>query len=217
VVTPTTKGGGSFSKSRLEAFSDGVFAIAITLLVLDIAIGSEGSALDEFLSGWPSYVGYVISFITIGVAWIGHSAITEELTKVDAVFLRLNLLLLLFVVFLPFPTKLVTDAHGNSEMERVSVTVFGFTLLLIRLLNLALDQYARAEGLYQSEGTDEELAETRGKTVSGLVLYAVAIVIGLLLPRVAVALYFGIALYLAVPWRHVVALFRRGSASSPES
>ena len=214
MVTPTAKG-GSFSKSRLEAFSDGVFAIAITLLVLDIAIGSDGSALDEFLSGWPSYVGYVISFITIGVAWIGHSAITEELTKVDAVFLRLNLLLLLFVVFLPFPTTMVTDAFSDTEKERVAVTVFGFTLLLIRLLSIALDRYARAESLYRTDGTDEELAETRSKSVSGLVLYAVAIVIGLLVPRVAVALYFGIALYLAVPWRHVAALFR--SRSTPSS
>ncbi len=213
-MTPTPRG-GSFSKSRLEAFSDGVFAIAITLLVLDIAVKPGGSPLDEFLSAWPTYVGYVISFITIGVAWIGHSAITEELTKVDAVFLRLNLLLLLFVVFLPFPTKLVTDAFGKSDAERVAVTVFGFTLLLIRLLSVALDRYARAEGLYPSDGTDEELAQARSKSLSGLVLYAVAIVIGLLLPRIAVALYFGIALYLAIPWRHVAELIASRGRPSP--
>jgi len=214
-LTPTPKS-GSLSKSRLEAFSDGVFAIAITLLVLDIAVKPEGSPLDQFLSAWPSYVGYVISFITIGVAWIGHSAITEELTKVDAVFLRLNLLLLLVVVFLPFPTKLVTDAFGESDKERVAVTVFGFTLLLIRLLSVALDQYARAENLYASDVTDDELAQTRSKTLSGLILYAVAIAIGLALPRIAVAFYFAIALYLAVPWRHVIALIGRRPAPSPE-
>ena len=203
-MAPTSKGG--VGKARLEAFSDGVFAIAITLLVLDIAVVPGGSPWDEFLSAWPTYVGYVISFITIGVAWIGHSAITEDLAKVDAVFLRLNLLLLLFVVFLPFPTKLVTDAFGTTDAERVAVTVFGFTLLLIRLMSVALDQYARAEHIYTSDATDEELAQVRSKSLSGLVLYAVAIVVGLLLPRAAVALYFGIALYLAIPWRHVVGL-----------
>ena len=65
---------GWLSKTRLEAFSDGVFAIAITLLVLDIAVRPGGSPLDEFFSAWPSYVGYVVSFLTIGVAWIGHTA-----------------------------------------------------------------------------------------------------------------------------------------------
>ena len=113
-VTTSASNVGS-SKTRLEAFSDVVFAIAITLLVLDIAVKPGGSPLHEFLSTWPTYIGYVVSFITIGVAWIGHSAITEELTKVDAVFLRLNLLLLLFVVFLPFPTRLVTDGFGDRE------------------------------------------------------------------------------------------------------
>ena len=175
-MNPAPKG-RSFSKSRLEAFSDGVFAIAITLLVLDIAVKPGG-------------------------------------TPLDAVFLRLNLLLLLFVVFLPFPTKLVTDAFGKSEAERVAVTVFGFTLLLIRLLSVALDQYAKAEGLYSTDGDDEELAQARSKSRSGLVLYVVAIVIGFLLPRVAVAIYFGTALYLAVPWRHVARLLSRRTSTS---
>ena len=100
----------------------------------------------EFVSAGPTYVGYVVSFITIGVAWIAHSAITAELTKVDAVFFRLNLLLLLFVVFLPFPTRMIIDGFGDREAERVAVTVFGFTLLLIRLMSMALDRYAQTEG-----------------------------------------------------------------------
>ena len=110
---------------------------------------------------------------------------------------------------------MVTDAFRDTDKERVAITVFGFTLLLIRLLSIALDRYAPAESLYRTDGTDEELSETRSKSLSGLVLYAVAIVIGLLVPRLAVALYFGIALYLAVPWRHVAALFR--SRSTPSS
>ncbi len=201
------RSGGSFSKGRLEAFSDGVFAIAITLLILDVVVVPEGSPLHQFLSAWPSYVGYVVSFMTIGVAWIGHSATTDALARVDAVFLRLNLLLLLFIVFLPFPTKLVTDAFGESDAERVAVTVFGFNLLLIRILGLALDRYAVAESLYRP-GEDEELAQARTKSASGLVMYGVAIVVGLVLPGIAVAVYFAIALYLAIPWRDVARLVR---------
>lgn len=199
--------GGSFSKNRLEAFSDGVFAIAITLLILDVVVEPGGSPLHQFLSAWPSYVGYVVSFITIGVAWIGHSATTDALAHVDAVFLRLNLLLLLFIVFLPFPTKLVTDAFGDSDAERVAVTVFGLNLLVIRLLGIVLDRYARAEGLYRPD-EDEELTQARAKSASGLVMYGFAIVVGLVLPGIAVAVYFAIALYLAVPWRDVANLVR---------
>jgi uncharacterized membrane protein len=66
---------GAMSKTRLEAFSDGVFAIAITLLVLDIAVRPGGTPLEELFSAWPTYVGYVVSFLTIGGAWIGHSAL----------------------------------------------------------------------------------------------------------------------------------------------
>ena len=81
--------------TRLEAFSDGVFAIAITLLVLDLAIGQSGSALHRVLEGWPFYLAYLVSFLTIGAAWLGHNAITDRLTKADAGLLRLNLVVLL--------------------------------------------------------------------------------------------------------------------------
>src|SRR5437763_11934927 len=88
----------TLSKARMEAFSDGVFAIAITLLVLDLALKPPGSALHQFLEGWPSYVAYFVSFLTIGSAWIEHNALTERLARVDTVVLRLNLLVFLTVV-----------------------------------------------------------------------------------------------------------------------
>jgi uncharacterized membrane protein len=115
------------------------------------------SPLEEVLSAWPSYVGYVVSFLTIRAAWISHSAMTEELDRVDPVYLRLNLLLLLVVVFLPFPTTLITEAFDDREAERVAATVFGLTLLAIRLLGMALDGYARRERLYADFAADEEL------------------------------------------------------------
>ena len=129
----TPRGGRSFGKGRLEAFSDGVFAIAITLLVLEIAVHPPGSPLEQVLHAWPSYLGYVISFLTIGAAWLGHTALTERLTRSDPIFLRINLLVLLVVTFLPFPTRLVADSlHEGTDAERVAVTVYGLTLLAVR-------------------------------------------------------------------------------------
>ena len=110
--------------SRLEAFSDSwSFSISITLLVLEIAIpvAVEKNLLPALVDEWPSYLAYVISFLTIGWVWIGHAAITSHMQRADGLFLRLNLLLLLFVAFLPFPTRLMADYFGNSEPERIAV------------------------------------------------------------------------------------------------
>ena len=95
----------TLGKGRMEAFSDGVLAIAITLLVLDVAIRPPGSPVHQFLRGWPSYLAYLVSFLTIGGAWIAHHGLTDSLDRVDRIFLRLNLLFLLAVAFLPFPTR----------------------------------------------------------------------------------------------------------------
>jgi uncharacterized membrane protein len=101
-----------FRTNRLEAFSDGVFAIAITLLVLEISVpaGAETHLLRAVLDQWPSYLAYVVSFSTIGAVWVAHSAITEYLVGADLGLVRLNLLPLLVVSFLPFPTKLLAES-----------------------------------------------------------------------------------------------------------
>jgi uncharacterized membrane protein len=191
-------------KARLEAFSDGVFAIAITLLVLDLALGHSGSALERVLNGWPFYLGYIVSFLTIGAAWLAHTGITDRLARADSILLRINLTLLLVVVFLPFPTRLVAEALDSIKDERVFVTLYGFTLLAMRLLLFALDGYARREQLYARDDTeDEELEEEREKLLPVLIGYTLAIVVGLALPRLAVLLYFGLAIYLVVPFREV--------------
>src|SRR5215475_1915207 len=108
--------------TRLEAFSDGVFAIAITLLVLEISVppNSGGDLLRAILHQWPSFLAYVVSFSTIGSTWLAHNAITEYLVVADGYFIRLNLLLLLFVSFLPFPTKLLAEYTDETGAERVA-------------------------------------------------------------------------------------------------
>ena len=101
---------------RLEAFSDGVFAIAVTLLILDVAVPADsgGNLLGAVGDQWASYLAYLVSFSTIGAVWLAHSVITEYLDRADAVFVRLNLLLLLVVSFLPFPTRLLAEYVGRA-------------------------------------------------------------------------------------------------------
>ncbi len=206
--SPTQPPRRTFSKTRLEAFSDGVFAIAITLLILNVVEEGGGTPLHEFLSAWPAYVGYVVSFMTIGVAWINHTALTDDLDHVDSIFLRLNVLLLMVVAFLPFPTSLVTGAFGDRESERVAVTAYGLTLLCIRLVGIALDRYSGFAHLYARDREDDELDRARRKGAIAVALYLAAIGLGLLLPGVAVTIYFAIAVYLIVPFREVAQLLR---------
>ena len=170
------------STTRLEAFSDGVFAIAITLLVLELALRPPGSPLEQLLHAWPSYVAYVVSFLTIGAAWLSHNEMTEQLERADQILLRINLLLLLVVVFLPFPTRLVAESLHDIRGERVFVTVYGLTLLAIRAFGFALDEYGRREHLYSPEGEMQERQGER-KLLSVVIGYVIALLIGLVLPR----------------------------------
>jgi uncharacterized membrane protein len=122
---------------RVEAFSDGVFAIAITLLVLEIKVEPEQfehlwRALGD---EWPSYLAYVTSFFTIGGVWLAHHGLFGRLEAVDPVLMRLNLLLLMAVSFLPFPTGLMAEAlRGSESAERAAVVVYGVTAGLIEPL-----------------------------------------------------------------------------------
>ena len=202
----TPRGPRALSKNRMEGFSDGVFGFAMTLLVVDLALHPPGTPLQQVLNAWPAYLAYLTSFLTIGGAWLLHTALTDQLDRIDQLFLRLNLLVLIAVVFLPFPTRLVADSLTNTGSERVFVTMYGLTLLVIRLLGSALDAYARYEHLYSPAGEDEDLRSTQRKFLPVVIGYVVAIVTGLLLPVAAAALYAGLAVYVVVPFREAARL-----------
>ena len=198
-----------FRTGRLEAFSDGVFAIAITLLVLDIGVSAPaGQNLGGAIRGlWPSYLAYVASFSTIGAAWLGHNAITEYLDRADAAFVRLNLLLLLIVSFLPFPTRLVAEYIHTDNAERVAVTFYGIVLVLATTMLLILWRYAVRAKLVRPDLADEEIELLTQRLTPGLGGYLVLIVSGLFLPVIAVIGYLGIALYYIIPFRRLSASF----------
>jgi len=203
----------SLNTTRLEAFSDGVFAIAITLLVLDLSLPRHGPPLERVLHAWPSFLAYVVSFLTIGAAWLGHTALTDRLMRADHIFLRLNLLLLLAVAFLPFPTRLVANELHDVENERVFVTMYGLTLLAIRVAGFIVEEYAIREHLY-GEGHESEETRRERKTILPVVSgYLGAIGIGIALPRLAVGIYFALGIFLVVPFREVGRLLFRRSPS----
>jgi uncharacterized membrane protein len=207
--TPVT--GATLGKARMEALSDAVLAIVITLLVLNLALRPPGSPWDQFLRAWPSYLVYVVSFLTIGGAWIAHNGLTEDLDHVDRIFLRLNILFLLTISFLPFPTRLVGDALEKSESwQRMAVTVFGLTVLATRLMFEALAAYSRREHLRRPGVPDTDLQDAQRKFRLTAIVNVGAIALGLAFPIAAIVLYFALAVFFVVPFRAVAnKTFRR--------
>jgi uncharacterized membrane protein len=197
--------------TRLEAFSDGVFAIAITLLVLEIAVpaASEGDLLTAVIALWPSYLGYLISFATIGALWLGHTAITHYLHAVDAGLLRLNLLLLLVVAFIPFPTGLLAENIEEPANERVAASIYGGTLLAASIVLSAVWRYALSAGLIDPEARRAELRYLTQRLTPGLAGYVALLVLGWFRPLIAVIGYMLLAFFLLIPVR------RRGRKGHP--
>lgn len=115
-------------RGRLEAFSDGVFAVAITLLALDLAVAGPGHGplLHQLSEHWPAFAAYLVSFATIGVIWINHQSLVRNVAVVDRTLLFLNLVLLLFVVLIPFATSTTSEyLKANDEDARVATALYG--------------------------------------------------------------------------------------------
>jgi uncharacterized membrane protein len=187
---------GHWSTARVEAFSDGVFAIAITLLVLEIGI--EPDQFEDLWQAlgheWPSYLAYVTSFLTVGGVWLSHHRLFMRLRFVDPVLMRLNILLLMVAAFLPFPTGLLAEAFDVSrDAERAAVVVYGVTALTIEALIGAARRHAdtHPELLHGDAPPQRDTLERHGIP---LALYVAAIVVGvLLLPRLAAVAYLVVA------------------------
>ena len=117
------------NKGRLEAFSDGVLAVAITLLVLDLHLDpGHGSIPHQLREGWPSYAAYAVSFLVIGVIWMNHHALISQLATVDRQLLFQNLILLMFVTTMPFTTAVLADFIGGENADaRWAVLLYGLS------------------------------------------------------------------------------------------
>jgi TMEM175 potassium channel family protein len=188
--------GDRWDTGRTEAFSDGVFAIAITLLVLEIGI--PASEFDDLWSAifheWPAYLGYATSFLTIGGLWLAHHGIFRRLRYANNAVMRINLLLLMAVAFLPFPTRLVAEAIRDRNAERAAAIFYGLCLLAIAVLFSALwAAVARDRPLLKPEVTDEEVNSILIASSPSIGFYAGAIALAIVAPRAAAIGYLLIA------------------------
>ena len=193
--------GSRWDTGRTEAFSDGVFAIAITLLILEVAV--PASDFDDLWSGiadqWPSYLGYATSFLTIGGIWLAHHGIFRRLQYANARVMRINLLLLMAVSFLPFPTKLVAEAIHDPDASQVAVIFYGLSLLAISLLLSALwGAIARDRQLLRPEVSEEEVKAIAITTTPSIGFYVAVILVAILAPRVAAFGYLVIGVLLVL-------------------
>ena len=190
--------------TRLEAFSDGVFAIAITLLVLELHVPLDPEALlHELAAEWPSYLGYFVSFAFIGGVWMAHSNLTRFTKAADQVMMGLNLVLLLFVSFLPFTTSLLAN-HLDDSAAHIAVVIFGINLTLASLMvNVMFGYASRTQGVAADDAADAELKAFDRQRRVAVIIQAVATLLGLILPLVAVVVYLVISLLVLIDpiWR----------------
>ncbi|HKP99898.1 MAG TPA: TMEM175 family protein [Actinomycetes bacterium] len=190
------------TKNRLEAFSDGVFAIAITLLVIEIRPPElhEGDRLAQALwAQWPSYVAYLVSFLTIGVIWLNHHRIFDQVARVDGPLLLLNLNLLLWTALIPFPTAVVAEHLGGAgEAARTAAALYSGVLLLMGLAFGALFAWVtHTDRLLRRLPPPGEVRTARLRFMLGLAVYAAAFLLSWVSAPLSLLLCGLMALYYA--------------------
>lgn len=193
------------SRSRLEAFSDGVIAIAITLLVLDIKVpppGAHASLAGRLGAQWPAYAAYATSFMTIGIIWINHHVMINRLRSVDHTVLFLNLVLLLVIGVLPWSTALMADYLRAGEGARLAAFVYGASLVAMSFAFYALQRhilFGRRRLLGEEVGDAERDAINR-RNQAGLIPYLLAAPAAFLSPYITLATSAALAVFYAMPF-----------------
>jgi TMEM175 potassium channel family protein len=183
------------STSRLEAFSDGVFAIACTLLILNVTVAGPQLS-QELFRIWPSYVAYAISFVTIGIMWVNHHTVMSLVSHVDRLFLMLHVLFLMLVAFVPFPTRLLAEYIIKPEGAEAAALAYGVTLTLTAILFNAIWRYASSGRRLLRSDADARLVEGIGRSYfPGPFLYLAATLVALVSPLASAALYVAIAVF----------------------
>ncbi|HEX3737783.1 MAG TPA: TMEM175 family protein [Solirubrobacterales bacterium] len=191
------------SPNRLEAFSDGVFAIAITLLVLDLDVPTPGSGHlgHELLAQWPSYAAYVVSFLTIGIIWINHHATFSRLRSVDHSILMWNLLLLLTVGILPFTTSLMAAYLKEGSGENLAAAIYGASFLLMGGVFVCTNRHIlrHRSSLLEEPMSEAAVRRTLHFAALGQLPYLVATLLAFVTPYITIAICAACAVYYALP------------------
>jgi uncharacterized membrane protein len=193
---------------RLEAFSDGVFAIAATLLILEVGVDTTRGNLGRQLTDiWPAYLAYVTTFLIIGIIWINHHHCVSLIGRVDRTFLFTNLLLLLIVSFMPFPTRLVAQYLQKPD-EREAVIAYATTMTVMSIVYNLWWRYARTSRRLISEHASDAALEAVDRAFNpGVPLYGITLAVAFVSPLASVV----ITLAIAVFYLPSAALFERSS------
>ena len=199
----TTSGGRNGDTGRIETFSDGVFAIAITLLIIEIGVphaeGTE-SLFEKLVELWPSYLGYAISFLVIGTVWANHHNRFRLISRSDHVLLFLNILFLMCVAFIPFPTALLAEYIREEEHRITAVAVYSGTLAVTAVFFTLLWLYAAGNYRLIDRSVDPSLlrAMTR-RFVFGMLLYVLAFALAFVSAAASLTLIVSLALIFVLP------------------
>lgn len=177
--------------TRLEAFSDGVFAIAITLLVISL-LGIH----DRLEHHWPEYAAFAFSFLTIGVMWVNHHHLMNQFDHADRIFLFLNLMLLMGIVFIPFPTELI-GVHIRDAGARGAAIAYGCTGIYLSIFFGALWHYGRTHVL-RPDADPKVVSGITRSYLFGMPLYLTGTLIAFGTPVGSAIFYGAIAVFYAI-------------------
>jgi uncharacterized membrane protein len=185
--------------NRLEAFSDGVFAVAITLLILEINVPEGENLWHQLKDEWPSFASFFISFWVIGIIWVNHHGLLDHLKRTDRPVLYLNLLVLMTVVFIPFSTALMAEHLKSGADEKVAAAVYALAFLAMGIaFNLFWTYIVKHRRQLGVEIPDEEVRRMSIGFMIGSPLYAVAVITAFISPAVVLIIIGAVAAYYMV-------------------
>jgi uncharacterized membrane protein len=189
------------STARLETFADGVFAIAATLLILNVdsqVAGDVHGLGARLLHIWPSYVAYAVSFVIIGIMWVNHNTVMSQIDRTDRRFLMATIGLLMCIAFVPFPTRIVAE-HVQHEGAQAAALLYGFTMVATAVMfNVTWLYASRRRRLLRP---DADAATVEGLTRSylpGPWIYLAATLVAFASPTTSVVLFLVVALFYVV-------------------
>lgn len=192
------------TSGRLEAFSDGVLAVAITLLVFQVSLPTipTGDLARALFHLWPSYASYALSFAIIGIIWVNHHVMFDRVATVDRTVLFLNLGLLMTVAFLPFPTAVLADyVHKGGADSHVAAALYSVNMTGIGVFFLGLWYHLSRTPGALVEGSEAHARAALRRTVPGPCIYAASIGLAFVNAQACLALYAAMAVYFIAPGR----------------
>lgn len=183
--------------SRLEAFSDGVFAVAITLLVFDLKVPelANGHLLQSLGNRWPSFLAFVISFLSIGICWVNHNSIYDRIVMADRPLLFTNIGFLLGIVFIPFSTSLASAWYNKGSDARWAIGIYCANWVYVSVFFMLTIYHLKAHEHLSSHSTGVTLNSLLRKGYIGICAYLIATIVAIVYPLAAFLICSVLAIY----------------------